>query len=384
MTPKKNFNTRKKIVRIAQKALPMESIVLTTADGKLFGADAPATQKEIKMSNNAMQLYGDRETVNEMAMRLVKAMPGAKKLAPEQARTLAQISVAHGLDPFNGEAWFIPGSGVMVGIKGLRKCAKKQLKATSGENASYWGKHHQVVDPTEYGAIEGDVVYEYRMRDTETFNSWMTAVLKMKEAGFSLDEAKAVIGTAPETVGIGILRAGEKTKMEKHQCARKRAEADAIKQRFDVEFLFSDSDNLFDDGGLPPIDIQISEPAKEPPSRSVSSLGFDADPASPQEVKEFIVRLSDDYGGREADIGFRSYIAGVLSAVFRDDKERYAVTEYLTGETSIKDVSDETVYAIRDWLAIDENNEPSDEAVKELRLILREALKEQGQLEMDV
>ena len=57
--------------------------------------------------------------------------------------------------------------------------------------------------------------------------------------------------------------------MQPNEVARKRAEANAIKQRFDVDFLFSEEDIDFD--------IQIGEPEEELKSaeQAGEELGFD-------------------------------------------------------------------------------------------------------------
>src|SRR3990172_6566782 len=81
--------------------------------------------------------FGSRDEIKELADRLVKMMPGGQNYTPSEALTLAQIAVAHDLDPFNGEVWLIKNEetgkvyGALIGLKGHRKHAKKQ--------ADYWG-----------------------------------------------------------------------------------------------------------------------------------------------------------------------------------------------------------------------------------------------------
>ena len=219
----------------------------------------------------SLQLFGDRGEVNELAMRLLKAMPGSKKLTPEQAGTLAQISVAHGLDPFNGEAWFIPGSGVMVGIKGLRKAARRQLEQEGGKEAKFWTVFERVADPKIYLAQDDDLVFECYLRDSESLKAYSESIKRFKDLDFELEAAIKAAGPYPVTIGIGIYVRGEATKMQPNEVARKRAEANAIKQRFDVDFFFSEEDVEFD--------IQISEPIEEPKTakQSGEELGFDMD-----------------------------------------------------------------------------------------------------------
>ena len=56
----------------------------------------------------------------------------------------------------------------------------------------------------------------------------------MTTAGVPYKEAAQYAGPTPVIIGIGIATPNEKSKMPIHQRSRKRAEADAIKQRYDV------------------------------------------------------------------------------------------------------------------------------------------------------
>ncbi len=107
-------------------------------------------------------------------------------------------------------------------------------------------------------------------------------------------------------------------------------------------------------------------------------------PLEPQALKTLLARKVLEYQGKEASPQFRGFVAGALSSCLNDDRERYAVTEYLTGQTSIKDISDEMVFAIRDWLGTGDGSEASEDAQKEIKKVLRAALKEQGQTEMEI
>ena len=177
-------------------------------------------------------IYGKREDVLDLTKRLQATIPGGRKLSQDEALSLAQLSVAHGLDPFNGEAWIIPGSGLMVGIKGLRKAARRAAKE---ENGVFW-PDFVLVTPEVYNAPEGAIVYECRLRDTVTTQAWAKTVNIMTTAGVPYKEAAQMAGPAPVAIGIGIATPNEKSKMPIHQRAKKRAEADAIKQRYDVAF----------------------------------------------------------------------------------------------------------------------------------------------------
>lgn len=192
---------------------------------------------EITTTNGAMTVFGTRDEIKEMAERLQAMMPGTTRLDATEARTVAQIAVAHGLDPFNGEVWGIKGEnnkwyGVMVGIKGLRKAARREADR-NGSN--YWTELRQV-KPETYNANAGAIVYECILRDTASVQAYGKSINILTSSGMPYKEAVEVLGPAPKYVGIGIASPDERSKMGIHQRAKKRAEADAIRQAYDVNF----------------------------------------------------------------------------------------------------------------------------------------------------
>ncbi len=177
--------------------------------------------------------YGARDEVRAMAGRILAMLPGASKLTESERLALAQSCVALGLNPFNGEAWFISGRGPMVGIKGLRKKAHDQVKG------NFWIDYREVIDADErerWGIEKGALAFEARLYDSENIRTYTDTIKQLMEARIPWEAVEKMVGTRPYTSGVGVLRAGEQTKMERVQCARKRAEANALKQRFDVPF----------------------------------------------------------------------------------------------------------------------------------------------------
>lgn len=188
-------------------------------------------------SNKSIAQFGSREDVHELKTRLIAALPGGKRLNDTEIRALAQASIAHELDPFNGELWIIPGSGLMIGIKGLRKKAHQQIAKAGG---NYWTTFHEIVDEdwlTRHRIPEGALCYEARLFDSETIRTFVGTVEKFQNIkNMPWEVVQGMVGSQPYTSGYGVFRAGESTKMEPIQCVQKRAEADAIKRRFDVPF----------------------------------------------------------------------------------------------------------------------------------------------------
>ena len=197
---------------------------------------------QVAPKETAIAAFGERDDIKELGERLRKLMPGTVKFTEEEALAVAQVALAHELDPFNGEVWGLKGDnnkwyGVMVGIKGLRKNARNQARREGGD---FWISH-KLVPGEKYNAPDAAIVYEAHLRDSVSFNAWMSVFVKMREAakdveGLTAEFIATMIGEAPVTVGIGVVKSGERSKMGFHQLAKKRAEADAIKQRYDVSF----------------------------------------------------------------------------------------------------------------------------------------------------
>jgi len=197
------------------------------------------TDQIVPANGKSLANFGERDDIREMADRIVKMMPGTVRLNQTEALTVAQIAVAHGLDPFNGEVWGLKGEnekwyGTMVGIKGLRKCARRQADSEGG---TYWTEPPKRVDPKTYGAPETAIVYEIHLRDTVTMQAYGKSLHTLIQAGMPYAEAVRMIGAAPVWVGVGVATTDERSKMSIHARAKKRAEADALKQRYDVQLI---------------------------------------------------------------------------------------------------------------------------------------------------
>ncbi len=162
---------------------------------------------ELAKPESRIAPWGDRAEVREIANRVRLMAPGAKKLSENEALALAQGAVAHELDPFNGEIWYIPGSGLMAGIKGLRKAARKQLK--EGEN--FWCEFIPILDPDKrklYQIKEGALAFEAELRDTQTLMTYSNAWKDLADSGIPVDVIPQVVGKQPFTLGIGIYEPG--------------------------------------------------------------------------------------------------------------------------------------------------------------------------------
>jgi len=268
------------------------------------------TNEIITTRRQSLDLCGNRENVRGLAERIEMMMPGGVKCNTEQALTLSQMSVAYGLDVFNGEIWLIKGEGenakvygALVGIKGLRKKAKEQ--------ANYWGVNgsggfERVTDPKklqEYNVPDGGICYEYRITDDVIIEGWTEALDRLTKIGFTLEQAQSMVGPMPVTIGVGIWEPSERTKMKPHQAAMYRAEKDALKRRFDVSFYIPANGKSLPDNAheiaeqLDAIDGEVVEPS-EPDAveqerdeeEILSELGFTTPPRMAQRQPDNTVK----------------------------------------------------------------------------------------------
>ena len=201
-----------------------------------------------KGNGSALEPWEGRATVRELQERLALMLPGGAKLDKNAIAALAQGAILHGLDPLNGEIWYIPGRGLMVGIKGLRKKAREQVQG------NFWIDFREITNPEERKRLripEGALAYEARLFDSENIRIYVDAVSQFTKAGIPWEAAREILGDKPYTSGIGVLAAGEQTKMQPAQCAMKRAEADALKRRFDVPFGMNVESDMEDSTGQP-------------------------------------------------------------------------------------------------------------------------------------
>jgi len=190
--------------------------------------------------SKAITAFGGRKEIRELKERLSLMLPGGNKLGGNEILALAQASIAHGLDPMNGEIWFLKDRdgnprGLMIGIKGLRKKAREQM----GNRGNFWIDFREVTDPDErkrIGIPDGALCYEARLFDSDNIRTYSEALSLLTKAGMPWEAAADMMGQRPYTSGYGTLKANEQTRMDRIQCVMKRAEADALKRRFDVPF----------------------------------------------------------------------------------------------------------------------------------------------------
>ena len=209
--------------------------------------------------SSALEAYGDGNDIKTLARRIRICLPGGEKLQEADALALAQLSLAYKLNPFNGEVWLIVDKngnsrGTMVGIKGLRKAAREQ--------SNYWTEFQILTVPEKKDmAIPPDALaYRCLVYRTDLMRQAAEVIKMMREAG--MENAFERYAYQP-TAGIGYCLTSEATKMKTDQAARKRAEADALKQAFDLPF--ATEGNGGEPVGYVDAEYQIIQPERREP-----------------------------------------------------------------------------------------------------------------------
>ena len=211
------------------------------------------TRQSISLIND-----GDAEAARKIKMLL----PYGNKLTDDNALALAAYSRLHGLDPFNGECYFLVREkfddngrltkreelGVYPGIRGKRKLAKQQLQSIDPEGS--YRIDYMVVGPDEVGLKpqpgEISVVVQAELRDSQSTARYIADTIKLSQAGIDAEIIKAIMGKPPVWTGYGVVKQSEVRYIKQTPIvlAKKRAESDATNQRFDLPFS---DDALADD-----------------------------------------------------------------------------------------------------------------------------------------
>jgi len=88
----------------------------------------------------------------------------------------------------------------------------------------------------------------------------------------------------------------------------------------------------------------ISAPEIIPPKQELTR------PYSPETLRTGIRKHAELNGGKTASEKQRGLVGGVLSEIYQDEILRHDVQGYLTGYASLKDMPDEFILALLDWL----------------------------------
>jgi hypothetical protein len=355
-------------------------------------------------------VYSDSEEVVNLAKRIKVMVPGGRNLRDDEAQALAQVSLATQSNPFIGEVWYIPGSGPMLGIKRLRRIGDEQIKESGGNDAFYQVNFY-VCSPEEAGVPDNeikDVVSAVRAELTDSVSTtkhqkiFLEMVNTFREAKDPdpVGNAREILGSRPKWIGYGYSLKGERTKMNKQLAARKRAEADTLKQRFSLPFgvdvaAADVAQDIMEDW----VDAEPANLPKpsEQETKAIQDISSGHRPYTPEQLKQRIQLFANENQRQEklnANEKQRGLVAGVLNECFAgnsdSDKIRHSVLKYLTGYNSLGKDGAPGIYvlALLDWLAPVKDSggayHPEANAQKEANSVWTQVLKDAGQMELGV
>jgi hypothetical protein len=257
------------------------------------GIDALAAPAPPPGEQYQIAAYADRTAIRE-AMERFKAGLRVKDATEYEYAALAHVALKYDLDPFNGDAWIIPGHGVALGIKGLRKLANRQSRE---RGIRWWTEFHDVRNNEEaerYGIPTNGVAVAKLcvLRRSDLIEAYVETLRSIREIAGDIpfEQLQAIIGTPPIFTGVGYVLQGEKSKMPYGQLAMKRAETHAIRQAFDVEYRVEENE--------PDTDITVERPQLAiEPDATEGELIEDA----PEMLRETAARISASLYGSDDD-----------------------------------------------------------------------------------
>jgi len=384
------------------------------------------TTEAVLSDSVALTQYGDRDQVRELGSRIKRFLPNSEKMSAVDALSLAQLSIAHGLNPFIGDVWWIPKKGIMVGINGLRKTARRvspysvdiQLMRTNERE-----EHDVPDDAAAYIArlFRGDI---------------MAQMAAAKQPIFPF-------------IGTGVCTKGESVPHTKSRAwvARKRAEADALKAAYDIDFatdptvehhgvtingaLVGDgvtqvadgherseaelqeiSNGLYGDDDAPSLGDEwpagVAEAHEEGAPGPVIDVVLEADESTGEINMAKFFRGEMKTAAENHAIAYRSSVhkdkamapatgaqAGLIASLFTEafapdenaTKEYHSALKFLFGVDSAKDLTFCQARATIDWLTSGKDKDTGEYILREgveakARLCLRQAMLDAGQQEI--
>lgn len=358
------------------------------------------------MTDQRMTLITQNDV--EDARKIKMLLPYGDKLTDDNALALKAYSRLHGLDPFNGECYFLVKEkknergdivgreelGVYPGIKGKRKKSKEQL--TNADPQAWYKCDYETVDPSETGLKAGSdiaLVVKATLRDSISGGRYIVDTIKLKQAGLTKAEIEDIIGKSPVWIGYGVVKTYELRYIKQTPLglAKKRAESDATNQRFDLPFanealaddVAPDVVGLLENGDNPREDPVIVEGEVRTVSENMNALGYDDEPEpepetpkppaeekqttppgrpyQPEEVKNAMAVKAGKHPNFTPSDKQLNLLRYGLELCFDGQEsvedKRHTLLHYLTGNSSTKAVTGSMFKAIlEDWLQMKQDS----------------------------
>ena len=238
------------------------------------------------------------KAARELAKRLKYMIVNGNKLADQEVFALAHYAASTDLNPFAQECYYLPGTGPVPGVVGLRRKAQEALNAET--NAArvpmgyFWIETRPAL-PGEgnFDAIK-DIAIHVTLHDSTVNKRWRTAYFEtareLKELGEKdyLAAAKTFVGPEPVWTGVGVVagseafsRDGKPEKFDRYERAAKRGEKLALKKRFPSlqQYEPATGAGAYDEDTIDSTFVETpSNEPKRPEAEIMKELGFAADP----------------------------------------------------------------------------------------------------------
>lgn len=256
-------------------------------------------KKEATPSQGAVTVTTQQESqivlqAREISKRIRFMIVNGNKLKDDEVYALAHFSAANDLNPFAGEAYYLPGIGAIPGIAGWRKKANEQLMWEAEKEglhgAHFWIEWRQA-KPEEAVFTPGrDYAWHCTLHDYLSNKRWRESIFQtareLKQFGWegkeAMTEATRMVGEEPVWTAVGVVLADEsfggKEKFDRNERAKKRAEKQAIRKRFQQINLpdKGDAGDEYEEGDIRIIEEEEARRLQEPMSDRDKSIAADA------------------------------------------------------------------------------------------------------------
>lgn len=165
------------------------------------------------------------DSVKQAARKLMRMTPGGNRLGPEEATDLAVYSLLTGLNPFNGECYYMTKVGPVPGIAGYRVKAMDWIMhslmvtgARVDTTPRIWEEYRiATTEEADYDPAVGDVAWICTLYDSVSRDAWetrrITLGMRYREMGATFQEAYDLsskdVGPCPKWEAVGVVHATE-------------------------------------------------------------------------------------------------------------------------------------------------------------------------------
>ena len=341
----------------------------------------------------------------EIAQQLKLMVSNGQKLASEEILTLASFAYREGLDPLNGECWYIKSKGCMVGIKGLRRKATESLGIED-----VWYPEYRDITQT-YDLKDDGILYAYEctIRNTRATARWLALQESIDKKNYTAEQIIEIFGHPPVWKGLGIVRKNEYASPTYPQTTRtkKRAEAAAINAMMGFGYEIMDDDNRApietnneivseEDESIEgeftnqetieteSAEVKEIEPKPQRAEQPNKTNGNFSRPMPAEALKNAIAKKAVGHAGKPANDQQRGLMVGMLDTCYAGDiDKRHQACFYLTEHESSKNIPDNYILALLDWLKPEKDSGgaylPDAMAEREAQSVITQFLLDSGQ-----